>query len=54
MRWPAWKMYAPIFIAAEGAYVAGGGVPRPELALARWFSRELRSARMGWLQPGRW
>ncbi|HSF94182.1 MAG TPA: ChaN family lipoprotein [Thermohalobaculum sp.] len=35
MRWPDWKMYAPVFVAAEGAYVAGGGVPRPELALAR-------------------
>jgi uncharacterized iron-regulated protein len=34
LGWPDWSMYAPVFAAAKGAYVAGGGVPRAELRLA--------------------
>ena len=34
LGWPDWPMYAPIFDAAPGAYVAGGGVMRAELRLA--------------------
>jgi len=34
LRWPDWKMYKPVFEAARGAYVAGGGVPKPELRRA--------------------
>jgi len=34
LGWPDWGMYAPIMAAAPEAYVAGGGVPRSELAAA--------------------
>jgi len=34
MGWPDWNLYAPIFEAAPGAYIAGGGVARSELRLA--------------------
>jgi len=32
--WPEWELYAPIFEAAEGAYIAGGGVARSEIRTA--------------------
>ncbi|WP_340109224.1 ChaN family lipoprotein [Pikeienuella sp. HZG-20] len=32
--WPAWEMYAPIFAAAPGARIAGGGVERSALMAA--------------------
>ena len=32
--WPDWELYAPIFVAAPGAYVAGGGVARSEIRAA--------------------
>ncbi|MHA1528562.1 MAG: ChaN family lipoprotein [Alphaproteobacteria bacterium] len=32
--WPDWELYAPVFEAAAGAYVAGGGVARPEIRTA--------------------
>lgn len=31
MGWPDWDFYAPIFEAAPGAYIAGGGVARSEI-----------------------
>jgi uncharacterized iron-regulated protein len=34
LGWPDWDIYAPIFEAAPGAYVAGGGVARRELRAA--------------------
>lgn len=34
MGWPEWRLYAPIFEAAEGAYVAGGGAARSEVRQA--------------------
>jgi uncharacterized iron-regulated protein len=34
LGWPDWKLYAPVFEAAPGAYVAGGGVARRELRAA--------------------
>lgn len=34
LGWPDWKIYAPIFEAAPGAYVAGGGALRSELRMA--------------------
>jgi len=34
LGWPDWAMYAPVFEAARGAYVAGGGVARSDLRLA--------------------
>lgn len=34
LGWPDWSLYAPIFAAARGAYVAGGGVARTDLRLA--------------------
>ena len=34
MGWPEWKLYAPIFEAAPGAYIAGGGVPRRQIRKA--------------------
>ena len=35
LGWPEWRLYAPVFAAAGHAYVAGGGVARADLALAR-------------------
>jgi uncharacterized iron-regulated protein len=34
LGWPDWALYAPVFKAAKGAYVAGGGVPRTSVRLA--------------------
>ena len=34
MGWPDWKFYAPIFEAARGAYIAGGGVARSGIRAA--------------------
>jgi len=34
LGWPKWKTYAPIFAAAPGAYIAGGGVAREDLLVA--------------------
>jgi uncharacterized iron-regulated protein len=34
MGWPEWNAYAPIFEAAPGAYIAGGGALRSEIRLA--------------------
>jgi len=34
MGWPDWELYAPVFEAAAGAYVAGGGVARSEIRAA--------------------
>ena len=34
MGWPDWDIYAPVFEAAPGAYVAGGGVARSDLRAA--------------------
>jgi uncharacterized iron-regulated protein len=34
LGWPDWELYAPIFEAALGAYVAGGAPARSELRLA--------------------
>ncbi len=34
MGWPDWKTYAPVFEAAPGAYIAGGGALRSEIRLA--------------------
>jgi uncharacterized iron-regulated protein len=34
MGWPDWRIYAPIFNAAAGAYIAGGGVARGVLRAA--------------------
>lgn len=34
LGWPDWAMYRPVFAAANGAYVAGGGVARSDLQLA--------------------
>jgi uncharacterized iron-regulated protein len=34
LGWPDWDIYAPVFEAAPGAYVAGGGVARRELRAA--------------------
>ena len=53
--WPDWRIYAPVFQAAAGAYIEGGAVPRPALmaairsgqtrisdpGLAAWLSRPL-------------
>ena len=35
LGWPDWKFYAPVFEAAAGAYVAGGGLARSERRAAR-------------------
>jgi len=34
MGWPDWDLYAPVFEAAAGAYIAGGGVARSEIRVA--------------------
>jgi uncharacterized iron-regulated protein len=34
MGWPDWELYAPVFEAAPGAYIAGGGVARSEIRVA--------------------
>ena len=34
LGWPDWSFYAPVFEAAPGAYIAGGGVTRRELRAA--------------------
>lgn len=34
LGWPDWALYRPIFEAAEGAYIAGGGVSREHLRLS--------------------
>jgi len=34
MGWPDWDSYAPVFAAARGAYIAGGGVGRGDLRTA--------------------
>lgn len=34
LGWPDWEFYAPIFEAAPGAYIAGGGVSRSDLTRA--------------------
>ena len=34
MGWPDWALYAPIFEAAPGAYIAGGGAARSEIRAA--------------------
>ncbi len=34
LGWPDWKTYAPVFEAAPGAYVAGGGALRSEIRSA--------------------
>lgn len=34
LGWPDWKIYAPVFEAAPGAYIAGGGALRSEVKLA--------------------
>jgi uncharacterized iron-regulated protein len=34
LGWPDWAMYRPVFEAAAGAYVAGGGVARGDLGRA--------------------
>jgi len=34
MGWPEWPLYAPVFEAASGAYVAGGGVARSGIMTA--------------------
>ncbi|MEM9144820.1 MAG: ChaN family lipoprotein [Pseudomonadota bacterium] len=34
LGWPDWAFYRPIFEAAEGAYIAGGGVPRAAIRSA--------------------
>ena len=34
LGWPDWKEYRPIFEAADGAYIAGGGVARRDLSRA--------------------
>ncbi len=34
LGWPDWEIYRPVFEASDGAYIAGGGVPRDRLALA--------------------
>jgi uncharacterized iron-regulated protein len=34
MGWPDWELYAPVFEAAPGAYIAGGGVARPAIRAA--------------------
>lgn len=34
MGWPEWDLYAPIFEAAPGAYIAGAGVPRAQIRKA--------------------
>jgi uncharacterized iron-regulated protein len=35
MGWPDWELYRPVFAAARGAYIAGGGVARSDLRTAR-------------------
>ena len=34
LGWPDWRLYAPIFEAAAGAYIAGGGTARSEIRVA--------------------
>jgi uncharacterized iron-regulated protein len=34
LGWPDWKIYAPVFEASSGAYIAGGGALRSEIRLA--------------------
>ena len=34
LGWPDWRLYASIFEAAPGAYIAGGGVARSDLRVA--------------------
>ena len=34
MGWPDWGLYAPVFEAASGAYIAGGGVARSDIRVA--------------------
>ena len=34
LGWPDWRLYAPIFEAAPGAYIAGAGVARSEIRVA--------------------
>lgn len=34
LGWPDWRLYAPVFEAAPGAYIAGGGPARSELRVA--------------------
>ena len=34
LGWPDWKVYAPIFEASPGAYIAGGGALRSEVRMA--------------------
>jgi uncharacterized iron-regulated protein len=34
LGWPDWRLYAPIFEAAPGAYITGGGVARSDIRVA--------------------